>query len=76
MTNRHVRDLIWKITVGSFIVVEIVAALVIAIIIFYPSDEEVPVIKLLAGYGAFLALSVTIFLAIRKIRRVTDDIYG
>ena len=77
MTSKTARKLMWKLTLASFVIVELIGVLVIAIILLdHSPSEKPPVFIILFGYAGFLLMSFVVFLFSRMIKRWTDDVYG
>jgi hypothetical protein len=64
----------WKMTISVFVFVQVMGVVVITIVLI-DNDPDVPKLRVLIAYGAFLALSGCLSFAGFAVKRMVDRIY-
>ena len=73
MNKLTAMDNIWRLTLISFIFVEVIG--VIVVVSSIASDEGIPTNLILLAYAPFLMFSGVIFVVARGIRRIVRKMY-
>lgn len=74
MSKRAAINAIWRLTIISFIFVQIVGVIVLVSVLL--SEEQVQRYRVAGAYLLFLLFSGFVYLAAKRIRRMVKDLYG
>jgi FtsH-binding integral membrane protein len=74
MQRPQIIGAIWKLTIASFIFVQVMGVIVISTIIV-SNDRSIPKYQALMAYGVFIVFSGCLFFAAKAVKRMVDNMY-